>query len=155
MKCDKAKEIILTDHSDLKLSGVQLTEFEDHINKCRDCKVFLKTAGDISKLLQAAGQKQVPDYLYSKVLKKIEDARKPSLFELITNRRVLAPAISFAAALLLAIGTYFFAFSGRIHPLGVQNGLDNITNIYEGNSSDPQSDRSPVNFGSAAEEFLL
>ena len=154
MKCEKAEQIILAGRVKNELSGAQLESFEEHLKKCRPCRIFLKTASEINELLRNADNKQVPGYLYAKVLKKIEDERNPSFFKLFVNRRVFAPAISLAAALLLAIGTYFFAFSVRVHPLGAANTLDNITNIYEGNSADSQSDRSPVNFGSAAEEFL-
>ena len=155
MKCEKAKELILADYSDRSLGGEMLNDLEEHIKKCGSCRSFLKTIGDINTLLGKAERKPLPGYLYAKVLRRIEDEKRPSLFKLFADRRVLTPAFSLAAAVLLAVGTYFFAFSSRVHPLGYSNGLDQITYVYEESSADPQADKTPVNFGSAAEEFFL
>jgi len=154
MKCERVKDIILADYYDNRLSAADAEVLEKHVDKCHSCRSFLKTAVEINSILKKAERRPVPDHLYNKILLRIEKEAHPSLINSLWDRRVLAPALSFAAAALLAIGTYFFGVSGRIHPSPASNGLEPITYLYDtGNGATHQD--SEVNFESAAEEFFL
>ncbi len=155
MDCKKIKDMLMTDYFDGRLTEAEIKEINIHIKHCSSCTKSIEALSEVNKILKKPGQKMVPDYLFSKVLRRIDEGMEnPTFIEVLLSRKVFAPALSFTVAVLLIFGTYFISFSNRFHPAANQNGIESITYISEPANSDNLSEQNPVNFGSAAEAFF-
>lgn len=115
MKCERARELILTDHMDGELGPERRREIEDHLRVCAECGSFEKRAReDAVRPFALAKNEKPPAYLWESIKAKIAseaDVRSgifPKTLEGV--RRIFSsllsmprPAIAFTAGAMVII----------------------------------------------------
>lgn len=115
MKCENAKDLLLTDYQDKELSGEKRGELEGHLTSCSGCRAFLRQAQEaLAVSFRDLPRLEPPKELWSKIEARLdeESARGPFWEDLkervaaIWPRKTLwVPALGLAAS-LIAVGLW-------------------------------------------------
>jgi hypothetical protein len=120
MKCDRVKNLLLTDYHDGCLDRPQCVLIEKHLRHCQDCRdfyaVFLKTAVEP---FRGSEESPLPDGLWDRIQSRIEAEGKsrPSAqikrifadMKEAAARAIVLPRPVFSLAMLAGL-LFFFAF---------------------------------------------
>lgn len=79
MKCEKMKDIIITDYIDGFCTQSEAAEIESHLKECEDCRRFLEAVRNRAILpFGEAGDQKAPDTLWNAVRDRIEERKSES-----------------------------------------------------------------------------
>ena len=102
MDCTKNKEMINL-YFDGELEKIREPYIFDHLVNCEECRLFFKSINTISS---AVIKEEFPFELEKKILSSLIEKRGRSEYSFL--RRILTPAFSYAAVILLLFAGIFF-----------------------------------------------
>jgi predicted anti-sigma-YlaC factor YlaD len=116
MKCERARELMLTDHMDGELDAKGQREMREHLRVCEECGNFEKLARENSvKPFAITGKEKPPSYLWEGIKEKIvlSEARAgagvfanaaESMRQIFSSiLRIPKPVAAFAAGVMIVI----------------------------------------------------
>ncbi len=107
MKCEKIRELILTDYIDNELNDEERIHLNIHFSHCHECKEFFDTVKNTAvNPFANVKNAQPPDFIWERVRKAIvaEEQKKPS-FSLYIHRPALVMSTIMALVLIVALTT--------------------------------------------------
>ena len=109
MNCKKFEELF-TSYLDNTISADIKSDFEKHLDSCRDCKSLFENSKEIMGLQGKFEEEQIPEELLNKISKEIQK----------TETKYPAPIFRYAYAvvilLLMSSGAYYFTRNRAIVP---------------------------------------
>lgn len=113
MKCNKIKDIILTDFADGELEPELKKKIEGHIASCEECRrVYEALKGEVLEPIRSSGRKAPPESLWMNVKEEIEAEEKEPAFSNLLDwfkevTLIRRPAlVAAAAAVIIATGLF-------------------------------------------------
>lgn len=115
MRCERIRELILTDYMDRALDEKITSEVDRHILSCAACREFKRVADEkAAQPFKAVQKVEAPSYIWERVKQKIaaESAERSGALAGATDiirsmfwslGRIPRPAVAFAAAAVLII----------------------------------------------------
>jgi len=87
MKCEKIRQLLLTDHIDGEIDDNLREEVERHLKTCSACRELERVLrSEISAPLKAAGVMSPPESVWENITEKIHESGKISVLELARER---------------------------------------------------------------------
>ncbi|MCX5677699.1 MAG: zf-HC2 domain-containing protein [Candidatus Omnitrophica bacterium] len=116
MKCERARELMLTDHMDGELNAKGQREMREHLRVCTECGNFEKLAReDAARPFALAGKEKPPAYIWEGIKEKIalsEAGARAGIFANVVEvirqifssiLRIPKPIAAFAAGAMILI----------------------------------------------------
>jgi len=111
MRCDKVKELLMTDYIDGELDGATEKLVRQHLESCVECRAFEAAVQKSAvKPLKAATQKRPPAYVWERIRREVYEEKssiafgslKERLGELFAVPRLRLVAVTVAMVLIVS-----------------------------------------------------
>lgn len=149
MRCEKMKDIILTDYIDGRLKGDALREVESHLSECPDCRRLAEDAKSTSSIFRALPRQEASAGVWRAIQAEISAA--PQRPHFVFNLPRLRPAFVITAT---AVMLFFVLMTARLVPnngyLHDETAQDDIFLISSINGGEDEE-----GFGTPAEDLFL
>lgn len=146
MRCDKIRDLLMTDHIDGELKGAMLKAVEDHVNACSSCRKVWDAVKAQRASFGSAKNAEVPPVIWKNIQAAIvEEGLKESAFAVV--RRRFSIAIAGAAVTIMLFAAIFGGILFLNRPSA--NGYD-LYSDYSVNGELLQYD-----LGSSIEQYFL
>jgi predicted anti-sigma-YlaC factor YlaD len=86
MKCERVRELVLTDYLDGRLPAVDKEVIDNHCASCAPCREFLQEAAGAQECLRSSGELEAPARVWENISRALDDERQVPVFERVFNR---------------------------------------------------------------------
>jgi hypothetical protein len=159
MKCDKIRELMLSDHADAELDARRQKTVEDHLKGCSACRLFREDLENaVIAPLKSAGHIEPPPSVWQNIKSRIEEreAFSPAAVFLDRLRGILSYARPALAAVVVsafliigaALATYYLTERNALNAYFAEQ-TDFMTSLKNGNGN------SAEDIGIPAEDFFV
>ncbi|MDD3089320.1 MAG: zf-HC2 domain-containing protein [Candidatus Omnitrophica bacterium] len=156
MKCDKVRDIIITDYMDGRLTGAAALNIENHLAECRECREYHKTMlKKTSELFEGLEPMDPPQEVWEAISGKLYKKKERSigirdiLVSLIPPRRIVLAAVSAGLVFVLLSGVNVW----RIYDRGLtQKYMEMQLNYFTDKDTEHENDAA---FGSVIEDIFM
>jgi anti-sigma factor RsiW len=159
MKCDKIKDILLTDYIDKEAKPAIAREIEGHLAGCKECREFYDTLKEkVVVPFKELRPMEAPENMWDAIKMKIENdsaaEEHPGILAIFSSAMPIRRAIFAAASVGFAVILLSGAHVWRLYDRGLsQKYMELQVQYLSGADTDDASDNG--GFGTAIEEFLL
>lgn len=115
MRCDKVKELLMTDYIDGQLDGQTEKLVRQHLESCAACRAFEASVRKSAvEPLKAAAQKRPPAYVWERIRREVYEEKSSAAFGGLKERlgELFAVPRLRLAAVTVAMVVIVFAFVG-------------------------------------------